>query len=191
MTSLGCHQLRLALGVISISAIALAGCTSTLPAGSAPPLRNEAATTVPASQCSSFEILGLAGNWNGKAGGSSGFVIFNNVGHVTCLFQGGLPVVEFIGTNGDVVGRAGAESPSRTPTLEFRLAPSSGVGARIDLPDPNVVGPASCRLVSTVDIKIATPDGSSSFEAPFPGGVCAGASAGVSPIQNLAGIDGY
>jgi hypothetical protein len=148
-------------------------------------------STVPAhpSACDPSRMVALAGDWNGYAGGSAGFVVFSNAGHSACVFAGGYPEVALLGLPGGVIAPVSKLSPPGQPS--FVLPPGGSVGARITMSD-GVLGSTGCRTETANGLQITGPNGVPGTYEAGAFAVCTGMpSVAIGPIQALAGLTGF
>ena len=172
------------------SAVLTIGCTgpaaSTTRSATAP-----SSTAGPSGPRCGPGLLILAGDWNGAAGSTFGYVTFSNAGRSACVLTGGYPTVKFL-DDGRLIATATRASNTGAHPAAFLLTPGSAVGALIQLVDTANLPAPSCAPTGATQLVATAPSGAGSVSVDGTFEVCTGvSSASVGPVQNLAGLTGF
>jgi len=136
-------------------------------------------------------LLILAGDWNGAAGSTFGYVTFSNAGRSACVLTGGYPTVKFL-NDGRLIATAARASDTGAHPAAFLLTSGTAVGALIQLVDTANLPSPSCAPTGATQLMVTAPSGAGSVSVDGTFEVCTGvSSASVGPVQNLAGLTGF
>jgi hypothetical protein len=188
----GAGRIAAGLGVVAGLLTACAGPTATrTPAQRSGPAAEAGQSHVRPSACNPNSMLVLAGDWNGSAGGSSGFITITNAGHTTCVLPGGYPQVRLLGRSGQTLATA-SDDAVPFPHSSFVLPPGSSVGTRVSMSDPSNIPAAVCGPATATAMGITAPSGSPDAYVQQTFQVCTKTSTvAVQPLQPMAGLTGF
>jgi hypothetical protein len=176
----------LLIGVVTISAALIAGCSSGTPratttvtvtasaaasASTSPSAKPTTTTPAGPGPCQSGALKVTLGSGSAAAGTAFYQIRFTNDSSTACTLYG-FPGVSFTGETYAVqVGPAATRNPASHPTL-VTLAPGAVASAEVTVVDAQNYPPGPCGLTSVSGILVYPPNLTASVGLPFNGYTC-------------------